>query len=1271
MKKFILSVLLLVLLFVAGMGYFLFKTLNAQSYQQQIISSISEITGRKVTVSGTSSFKWLPMPTFVMTGVALSNQSASDRPNMITADSLQIQIEWASLFKMPLVVKSVELIRPTLHLERLENNRSNWDFSFFAPSQEHINDLQFLDATASTNSTQIDNLHITGGTITYENKITNQQATIQNINGDIVISSLQGPYTFDGTAHIGKNIFSGSVRSESLQPDMPTKITAQIAEENSGLSLEFTGQFFPYDPKKILQGDASFSIQQPDIFTQSIDFPVLNDTIKKSAVGSFAIDFTPTQSTLDNLILRFGEQEHPFALTTTVKYVYKTPQQPAQYTGEFAANELNLNDFIPYIRQFDWNQLSKTADQSVASFKINIPTIKWNDTTLTDTAFTTQWQNGTITVTDGKMTLPHMPIQFNAVAAQDSNIPFVKAHITGNTKQPKEILSLLPINQEQWGTVLNKIKTIGSDIELSWTPDVFNVSLKNLSIDATTITGSIKSEQVGNKVLSLDLSINNLNTDTYTGWQPQKEKQDLSTLPQIVRQAITKPLSFGNRNIDIKTKFDSLTWHQLPITKGVLSANMANGVLTVDNLELSGVATSQLKTSSKITGIGTPSAAIESLSFNFKADQLPLLLGRSPFTSPWPLLTEASEASASGTLTNSDNLWKVNLSAQVNDAQIRTQGSILLNQEEPRFDALSFNITHPNFHQLLSLVNLKKTGVSNLSGALRAQGILSGTPSQLTIEQADASIGLQKITGSLSYDLGTTKKIVATLNSPALEGERFMPKQSLFKDETGKLSNKPFDFSSLTDWDISLQMNVGRLTYKMFDLGNVVLNLTAKDKVITLHEFSGLQQNNAKAPVQIKGSLSYIADPTIKGNFEFSDLIIRPDFMIIDKLSYGGGHLDINGQINATGLSASDMINNLNGSGSVLFDKGQFIGAETAQIQPLIEKALKDNISQIDFDTQMKRIMHMGKTSVDSLSGDFSIARGVVRFMDMTLKTPTATATPTQITWSIPQSSVDITIPLTQNELKQYPPVIMNMTLNSRIQKYTPDYADLSKTITGMVNQEIAQQKTAQEQETQRMVQQQRQEKSEKVRMAILQANQTVRNLMPSLKSISDETVQTLIQNAMDALNTVNTTAAKEQRTTEQEDLILEYARLAELKIIEAKNAADQIKPKSTDIVANYKSKATDMIQHMENILEQAPYIAVLPKLIDQSRQNLNIIQSVQQRLETTPTNAEDVLQEATTAYQAIETAYTNAIRFDGISDYANQNASKKSVRGTIERVKK
>lgn len=1280
MKKFILSLFIILVLLVGIFLYVVARSLDADAYQQQIINSVSELTGRKMTVSGNTTLKWLPMPTLVMTGISVSNHQGSDKQSMLTADSLKIEIEWNSLFKTPLVIKNVELNKPVLYLERLESNRANWIMPFLSAPDANINDNQLLSDTTGISNTQIDRLHIAGGTIVYDNQITGQQAKIQNINGDLSVSSPKGPYKFNGSGHFGKNILSGTIDAAKIHNDMPSKITFNVHEKNSALSIDFTGEIEPNNPKKIIQGDASFSLGKPAVLFETLGVPVLVDTLKQKAVGSFAVDITPLNDKLDNLIVRFGDGDKAFALTTTVTYQAATPTNGASYTGELAVNKLDYETFKPYFELLNWSLLTKNETKIPdIQVKINIPELVINNQSVKAMEGALTYKNHQLEIQNGKANLPgNMPVTFRIDTGMQNETPYMLIHARGKTKEVKPLFSVLGLQsfiEQQEGSTKPQpaamIKDLDADVRLTWAPNFMSLLFNSLKFDATDMTGTIDFATSDEKKLAVDLTVNNLNTDTYTGWVEPAEKTPLAELPALLEKRAAEATFLSGLDFAFRTKFNALTWHNLPITSGMMNGSLKNGQLNLVEAEFTGVATTALKTSAVVSNIGTPNANIDSASFSLTAAQLPLFLGRAGLTSSLPLIMKAAETKAAGSVTGSGGDWKTNILVQLNDASMKFNGGLSRVNDEVRFEDFNFNIIHPNFQKFLQAVNINPQPVRNLTGALRAQGTLNGSDTDLTLTNGDVFVGIQRLNGTVEYANNGTKKLVINAASPALEGERFIPKNNLIITETGQLSQTPFDFKKFDEWDITLNLDAGRLTYKALDLNNAKLKASMKDKVFTLSELSGIQRGNSEAKFNASGTLSYVGDASLKAAVEVSDVAVRPDFMIVNKFSFGGGKMAMKGNFEAVGNSPAAMVSNLSGNGSATFDGGQFIGVDLAKATALIQQSTAENMPQETFDSQMNRLMSLGKTPVTSLSGAFSIAKGVVRFMDMVLKTPTAVASPTQIVWNIPQSALEISMPFTLNAFTQYPPIILGVVMDSQGNSYSADYSDLSDTLAGIVKKEITSQQTAQKEAEAAAAAEAEQSRQETLNQMIEQANTVVRQTIKDLQGVSNDQAAVLLQNAGDALSIVNQLAIKEEKTQEQENMILEQARLAVMKANEAKEAAKNETMDYRKTIDSFETQGAAMLNKMVDMQQALPHIVIIPKLIEQTRQNLNLIHSARTRLAgKNDTGAAAAMTEAAQAYEAIETAYANVMRFDTQTTAGTVAlpSGENKVRGTITR---
>lgn len=1274
MKKFLATLLILILLGFASLAYFLAKSFNAEAYQQQIVRTISELTGRKFVVSGQTSVRFIPMPTIIMTGVYLTNHGGSDRANMVTADTVKVQIEWSSLLKTPLVVKSIEVGNPTLYLERLETNRANWDLPLFSSSDDNINDGLLMATASSLGNTKIDTVDIRNGTIFYINKITKQTTELKNITGDLSIDSLKGPYAFKGSAMLGKQSISATFNVGKIRNDSPASLTAKFQEKDSGLSVDFNGSITKNDPKSILTGDGSLTLKKPAPILATLGLQTPPDILTKSAVGSFTLQITPLIDTLKNFTLRFGNDDSAFALTSTLAYAYETKTTPAQINGDLAFNTVDVDAFKPLFHNVTLNSLMADTPHPNIQIKANVSQLKMGADTLKNFKTTLSYVGKEVRMSDGSVILPgNTNTTFMANTGQTDGTPYFLVFAKGKTSTPKPLLGFLNMDTLLPGT--DKIKSLDANVRVTMAPNFTSVVLNEVKLDAATLNGSVDWEKSPQKIV-VTLNADNLNLDTYTGWKAPAEPIVLSTLPDLLRTQAIQATALASLDMTFKTTFSALTWHNLPIKTGTLSGSIQNGTLNINTVDFADTATATLKASGTVTGIGKPTAAISALNINFTADQLPLFMGRAGLTSTLPLFTNAGTAQIAGTLSGTDNIWKMNVLANVSDAEMKLAGTVTLVNKQTKFQDFNFNLTHPNFQKFLGLFNQQAGLFKNLQGGVRATGTLNGDNTDFKLTPFEASVGTQKINGTVSYASTPSKQIVADLGTPALDLDVLIPSPATLL-KNGRPSPDTFDFTPLNDWDIALKLSAGRLTYKTLDLANAAATLTLKDKTLAVPNFTGTSRTSNNAPFAANASLTWATEPTLKISLNASDIAVRPDFFIVNKFSYGGGKVSVKGDFLTAGNSPASMISSLGGSGNVIFSDGMFIGMDVAKIDALIKKTLSDKSAQDSFDTTLARLLQLGKTPVTSMGGAYTVTKGVLRFMDMTVKTPTATASPTGLTYNIPTGSIDLSMPLTLNNYTQFPPILITAAVDATKSLYSSDTTDLSNAVFGIVKKQVADDQAAQSAAAADKQQAAAASRQTSIKQSIIDANTAVKQASGDLKNTSTTKAIQLLQNAADALAVVNQLAIKEKLTPEQEDKILEYARLAILKANEAKAAAAE------DSVLDYRqtltqfqSKATSMVAKMKQIQTNKPQIAIIPRLVAQSEQHLATLTNISAQA-ADKSGESALLAQATEAFKAIETAYENVIKFEAESAAAtDMNTSTPvatepaptPVRGTIRR---
>ena len=117
----------LVVLVIAGIAVFI-ATIDPNDYRARIQQTVEDATGRKLTLSGDLSMSISLNPSIVARGITLSNASWGTKPDMLTADEMDVQVAL-----IPLISGDIHIIRFVLKgadilFETNADGTGNWQF---------------------------------------------------------------------------------------------------------------------------------------------------------------------------------------------------------------------------------------------------------------------------------------------------------------------------------------------------------------------------------------------------------------------------------------------------------------------------------------------------------------------------------------------------------------------------------------------------------------------------------------------------------------------------------------------------------------------------------------------------------------------------------------------------------------------------------------------------------------------------------------------------------------------------------------------------------------------------------------------------------------------------------------------------------------------------------------------------------------------------------------------------------------------------------------
>lgn len=168
------------------------------NYKGIIISKVKETINRDLTINGDIKLSLLPNPAISLPEVKLSSIDKTKDPYLVSVENAKASLKLLPLFRGAIEVASVELQKPVINLEVLNNGQKNWEFSTPKNKAEINQDTPI--PTVSNAKTElelpilINHFKISDGKIIYREN--GNEKIFNNINLDTKIKSIKGPIDF-------------------------------------------------------------------------------------------------------------------------------------------------------------------------------------------------------------------------------------------------------------------------------------------------------------------------------------------------------------------------------------------------------------------------------------------------------------------------------------------------------------------------------------------------------------------------------------------------------------------------------------------------------------------------------------------------------------------------------------------------------------------------------------------------------------------------------------------------------------------------------------------------------------------------------------------------------------------------------------------------------------------------------------------------------------------------------------------------------------------
>ena len=1272
MKKFLLIVLFLCFLAVGGVVAMVMMSFNPSAYERDVVGYLQKLTGRNVSVGGTTAISWNPEPTVTMNDIKITNIDKSKNPVMLSIDKVTVAIAWKSLLKSPLEIKRIEVVKPVLYLERLESNRANYTFPFLLDSNFQLQEMEMLTDASSTTA-KIEEVLIREGTVDYDNQVTGAHFQVTGINGSLGVDSVRGPYRFKGTAIKDKGQYSLSANVGLFQGSSPISIGLQLSENNTRSELNLTGNFTPTSGDKWFDGAANFNVGRLDALLTDLALPVPDLSAGSTASGSTTILIAPATDTLKDFVIQIGEGDKRAAFTGTVKRTVSTKKYA--YDIDMATDIFRWEQWKSYFDSLNWNWISGEGIYPNIRFKAIAQSVPFSGDTVKNLAVEGNYANSILTIEKSSATLPGGGkvdlIVSGKPSSQEAQLDFgIRAEVPDTQSTLKWLLG-----DRKWAELPALAQKGTFTGRVTWQPKEVIVSAEEFKIGEAGMTGSIQKALDEQSLWTAKLVFNNVNLDAYTGWTASEKPVSLGELPTIIQNSLINAKGFEGLNIQAAVDMNEATVFGVPVKRIYGEGTLNNRVLKVERVIAQGMAGADVAIGGTFNGIGESQMNVDDFQLGLKTKQLSAFLKRMNLVSILPLINEASDANFRLALKGGkEGAWGIDTLAELSNASIRLKGG-LTTGEVLNVEDMSFEITHPNFQRFMKLLDSRYDLLPKLDGTFKTTGVVSGSKDHFEFNGTTVAIGLQQLNGSLSFDNHEIKTLVADIKAPSLDLERFTNDVNPFYSEVNGLSKKPLDLSALNDWNMNVKLNASQLIYKDVNIRQADVQMALQNKEMNLIKLTGISGASDKSPVNITAKLDWNTTPTFTTNFDIQNIPLRSDFMVLPELVVGGGTLSLNGELKARGETPADFITNLNGQGVMSLQGGQMIGADIEGMIPVITLAIQRTEGAKAIEPEFKRVLNSGKTVLGTLKGDYVISNGVVRMMDLTMETRNAFANPTQIVWDIPKRTLDISIPVLLKPLNSLPAFVLGISVSAGRSTYKPNYSDLLNVLSNRSQTALAKDMRQKEEAARAASIRQRTERLADSKKLTIEARQAVVGMERKMAEFPFEKGRRLLAGAKDTLTLLDQLSVKDNPTDAQLEQQKEYAKIILLKYDEFRRILEQETLfNAQKQMAGYRQKSNQLTDQLNAWAKGYPDIIVLVKLAENAEQNHQIIEQSAAELKPNLSVAEanGLLATCAEALEKIEKAYQHATRFD-LSGVPNQVAGETpntthQVRGSFKR---
>lgn len=973
MKKFILILLGIIVVATLGLSIYV-STIDWNKHKGKLTDQLLEITGKRIVFNGPVRLSVFPFPTLKASNVRVYSAVNKDLEHpLMKIESIDAQLSFSALLGGGFDVKMMSLVKPQIFVRR-EDKKINWLDNAKMNTEAELKGITIA----------LDSVLLRDATMTVIDEDNNINATLNNLNAEVIADDLNGPYRIDGSYVKDKNPEGFAISIGNLSESFATNLNFVLSQPSSDTYVRFDGTF-------LLSNDAVNGnlIVESKNFKHFYDSVIPGDPLASywdyPLEASMELKINKTQADLSNIILKYGRSTGAGSITLPLKsksyIIGEDDDETKEVTAKFDMTDLDLTPIVAYLKDFTSRQLQEGATYSPEipfDLKLNFSALKgaYRDQLVKNLALGLSLKKDVWSLESIDGIFPGNT-QFKATGKLFSveDILSYTASVDLQTESLKKLFEWLEIPLKT--VVSSTYQKSSFNAAIVGDAKAIQVAPFTLAVDNTVLTGNFGVKRGKTPHYALEASTDSIILDNYL---PKIFTDD--SAPIDVLKDIWNKMQWANDvDMDLDLRAGLLIYEKTSFDKVVLKGSLNKGVLNVERFLIGDFLKSNLDMSGEISGFGDR-LQFSNLNYDVSiADYLPLLQ-KLKIEQPKYNLKFFQPFSSKGVASmNADRLWlkAANVLGETKfsyNGRIESEKGCILNGE--------LNLQSPNASLLLMNLPVSYISQDENLGRLKLKSQIEGNLDKFKLSNMLLSVGANIFQGAFGLDM--TRGLpywTANLKINRFESERFMPKGDLTPrfsvDKVAtrtanlwvkpNLSDVPFNFDKLKNVQFVGNLDIGEFFVDDILLKNLKMQVENKNNELSLSDVNaGYHEGSLTANVK----LSYAAKPTLAGNISVTNQNVHDLRWSGEVYGVNSGVAEIVLDINTPAISMRDTLNNFSGVLSLNIDAPKIKGIS---LDPIIadikQRKLSDGLKGV-----LQNNLQTGETSFSQFSGKINFQDG-------------------------------------------------------------------------------------------------------------------------------------------------------------------------------------------------------------------------------------------------------------------------------------------------------